>query len=69
MDFVIYNAKMFSFHLEAVWFLLRTNVSEKSSATIIRMTRIGEVETTLAVTSNRHTPHISSQCASVSSSC
>jgi hypothetical protein len=35
--------------------LIRTDVSEELSASIIRVTRIGELETTLAVTSNRHT--------------
>jgi hypothetical protein len=33
--------------------LVRTDVSEERSASIIRMTRIGELGTTLAVTSNR----------------
>jgi hypothetical protein len=33
--------------------LVRTDVSEELSAYIIRMTRIGELGTTLAVTSNR----------------
>jgi hypothetical protein len=33
--------------------LLITDVSEKRSASIIRVTRIGELERTLAVTSNR----------------
>jgi hypothetical protein len=33
--------------------LVRTDVSEELSASIIRVTRIGELETTLAVTSNR----------------
>jgi hypothetical protein len=32
--------------------LLRTDVSEELSASIIRVTRIGELGTTLAVTSN-----------------
>jgi hypothetical protein len=32
---------------------LRTDVSEELSASFIRVTRIGELETTLAVTSNR----------------
>jgi predicted hotdog family 3-hydroxylacyl-ACP dehydratase len=35
--------------------LLRTNVSEELSASFIRVTRIGELETRLAGTSNRHT--------------
>jgi hypothetical protein len=35
--------------------LARTNVSEELSASFIRMTRIGELEKTLAVTSNGHT--------------
>jgi hypothetical protein len=33
--------------------LVRTDVSEELSASIIRVIRIGELETTLAVTSNR----------------
>jgi hypothetical protein len=33
----------------------RTDVSEELSASIIRVTRIGELGTTLAVTSNRRT--------------
>jgi hypothetical protein len=40
--------------------LVRTDVSEKLSASIIRLTRIGELGTTLAVTSNRRTLGISS---------
>jgi hypothetical protein len=35
--------------------LVRTDVSEKLSASIIRVARIGELRTTLAVTSNRRT--------------
>jgi hypothetical protein len=35
--------------------LVRTDVSEKLSASFIRVTRIGELGTTLAVTSNRRT--------------
>jgi hypothetical protein len=35
--------------------LVRTDVSEEPSASFIRMTRIGELETTLAATSNRRT--------------
>jgi hypothetical protein len=34
--------------------LLRTDVSEERSASIIRMTCIVELGTTIAVTSNRH---------------
>jgi hypothetical protein len=34
--------------------LVRTDVSEKLNASFIRVTRIGELGTTLAVTSNRH---------------
>jgi hypothetical protein len=34
--------------------LVRTDVSEEPSASFIRVTRIGELGTTLAVTSNRH---------------
>jgi hypothetical protein len=33
--------------------LVRTDVSEERSASIIRVTRIGELGTTLVVTSNR----------------
>jgi hypothetical protein len=35
--------------------LVRTDVSEELSASFIRVTRIGELRTTLAVTSNRRT--------------
>jgi hypothetical protein len=35
--------------------LVRTDVSEELSASIIKVTRIGELGTTLAVTSNRRT--------------
>jgi hypothetical protein len=35
--------------------LVRTDVSEELSASFIRVTRIGELEITLAVTSNRRT--------------
>jgi hypothetical protein len=45
--------------------LVITDVSDELSASFIRVTRIGEVGTTLAVTSNRHTS--SSQRASVAS--
>jgi hypothetical protein len=34
--------------------LVRTDVSEEHSTSFIRVTRIGELGTTLAVTSNRH---------------
>jgi hypothetical protein len=37
--------------------LLSTDVSEEHSASIIRETRTDELGTTLAVTSNRRTPH------------
>jgi hypothetical protein len=33
--------------------LVRTDVSEERSATFIRVTRVGELGTTLAITSNR----------------
>jgi hypothetical protein len=45
--------------------LVRTDVSEELSASFIRVTRIGELGTTLAVNSNRLS--ISSQRASVAS--
>jgi hypothetical protein len=44
--------------------LVRTDVSEELSASFIRVTRIGELRTTLALTSNRR---ISSQRVSVAS--
>jgi hypothetical protein len=34
---------------------VRTDILEELSASFIRMTRIGELRTTLAVTRNRHT--------------
>jgi hypothetical protein len=36
--------------------LVRTDVSEEPVPSVIRVTRTGELETTLAVTSNRSTP-------------
>jgi hypothetical protein len=42
--------------------LVRTDVSEELSASIIRVTRIGELGTTLAVTSNRRTVFLRSMC-------
>jgi hypothetical protein len=45
--------------------LIRTDVSEEPSASFIRVTRIAELGTTLAVTRNRLS--ISSQHASVAS--
>jgi hypothetical protein len=54
--------------------LVRTDVSEEHSISIIRVIRIGELGTTLSVTSNRRTLRrnafshsISSQIASVAS--
>jgi hypothetical protein len=38
--------------------LVRTDVSEELSASVIRVTRICELGTTLAVTSNRRTPFV-----------
>jgi hypothetical protein len=38
-----------------MWLCVRTDVSEKLSASFIRVTRIRELGTTLAVTTNRHT--------------
>jgi hypothetical protein len=35
--------------------LVRTGVLEELSASVIKVTRIGELETTLALTSNRRT--------------
>jgi hypothetical protein len=47
--------------------LVRNNVSEELSPSFSRVTRIGELGTMLAVTSNRHTLGISSRRASVAS--
>jgi hypothetical protein len=47
--------------------LVRTEVSEELSSSFIRVTRVGELGTTLAVTSNRRTLPIYSQCVSVAS--
>jgi hypothetical protein len=49
--------------------LVRTDILEELSALIIRVTRIGELGTTLAVTSKRRTLCISMECASVASYC
>jgi hypothetical protein len=56
---------------------VRTEVSEESVASIIKVIRIGDLGTTLAITSNRSTPQrnieyvvsISQQRASVASYC
>jgi hypothetical protein len=45
--------------------LVRTDVSEERSASIVRVTRISELGTTLAVISNRRTLRISSLLRSV----
>jgi hypothetical protein len=47
--------------------LVRTDVSEELSASFIRVTRIGELGTTLAVTSNRRKLQRNTQRASVAS--
>jgi hypothetical protein len=47
--------------------LVRTDVSEELNASIIRVTRIGEVGTTLAVTSNRRTLRRNTKRPSVAS--
>jgi hypothetical protein len=47
--------------------LVRTDVSKELSVSFIRMTRIGEVGTTLAVTSNRRTLRRNTKRASVAS--
>jgi hypothetical protein len=46
--------------------LVRTDVSEELSASFIRVTRIGELGTTLAVTSNRLTLPMRASVASYS---
>jgi hypothetical protein len=47
--------------------LVRTDVSEELSAFSIRVKRIGEVGTTLGVTSNRHTLRICNKSLGISS--
>jgi hypothetical protein len=47
--------------------LVRIDVSEEPGASFIRVTKIGELRTTQAATSNRRTLGISSQRASVPS--
>jgi hypothetical protein len=47
--------------------LVRTDVSEDLSTSIIGVTRIGELGTTLAVTSNRRTLHRNTKRASFAS--
>jgi hypothetical protein len=42
--------------------LVRTDVSEERSASIIRVTRIGELRTTLAITSNHVTVFLCTMC-------
>jgi hypothetical protein len=42
--------------------LVRTDVSEERSASFIRVTRIGELGTMLAVTSNRRTLRRNTKC-------
>jgi hypothetical protein len=42
--------------------LLRTDVSEEPSASFIRVTRIGELGTTLAATSNGRTLYFFAAC-------
>jgi hypothetical protein len=42
--------------------LVRTDISEEPSASFIRVTRIGELGTTLAVTSNQHTLQFTDSC-------
>jgi hypothetical protein len=50
--------------------LIRTEVSEELSASFIRVTRLGELGTTLAVTSKRLTQYVSfSSKNSVTSDC
>jgi hypothetical protein len=43
--------------------LVRTDVSEEPSASFIRVTRIGELGRTLALTSNRRTLHLVFLCS------
>jgi hypothetical protein len=45
--------------------LVRTDISEELSSSIIRVTRIGELGTTLAVTNNRRTLRRNIKCTNV----
>jgi hypothetical protein len=49
--------------------LVRTDVSEELSASFIRVTRIGELGTTLAVTRNRRTQRVQQLCYRVCIRC
>jgi hypothetical protein len=49
--------------------LVRTDVSEELSASLIRVTRIGELGATLAVTSTRHTLRLGQQCSNMPTAC
>jgi hypothetical protein len=52
---VVRSRRMPSSGMLRRWALVRTDVSEELCASIMRVTRIGELGTTLAVTSNRRT--------------
>jgi hypothetical protein len=45
--------------------LVKTDVSEELSASFIRVTRIGELQTTLAVTSNQHMLRRNTKCSPI----
>jgi hypothetical protein len=47
--------------------LVRTDVSEERSTSFIRVTGVGELGTTLAVTSNRHTLRRNTKSLGISS--
>jgi hypothetical protein len=49
--------------------LVRTDISEELSSSFIRVTRIGELETTLAVSSNRNSNRDPSVAQPVASGC
>jgi hypothetical protein len=47
----------------ATWFLLRSEISKTSNTSIIGVTRIGELETTLELNSNRNTLRRNAICS------
>jgi hypothetical protein len=56
---------MASFGISRGVALVRTDVSEELSASFIRVTRIGELVTTLAVSSNRGMPFSTAKIVAV----
>jgi hypothetical protein len=60
IEYSMFRKLLFSWRMGSSWMLrcvdlVRTDVSEELSASFIRVTRIGELGTTIALTSNRPT--------------